>query len=69
MNLIVVNPVGILVSIVIFGILIFVWLRFRRLTKSYANYTEQRGEMTNEISELKDEIKILNEKLNKFQKS
>ena len=69
MNLIVVNPVGILVSLAIFGILIFVWLRFRRITKGYANYTEQRGAMTNEISELKDEIKTLNEKLNKFQKS
>lgn len=49
----------IIIGLVLFGALFFL----RQITERIANYTQLRGDTYNEIIELKEQIKVLNEKL------
>lgn len=44
-------------------ILLILWFVVRTITKKIANYTEERGDLNDTITELKNQIAVLNDKL------
>ena len=52
----------ILIYAILFIIIILAWLFLRKINKRVASYTDLKSNLNSEISELKVEIKLLNEK-------
>ena len=59
----------ILIYAILFTILILAWLFLRKINKRAASYTDLKSNLNSEISELKVEIKLLNEKIDKIHNS
>ena len=62
MKILVLNPEYLYYATIIL-IVLFIWMFIRTIIKRIANFTENSGKSTESLEEIKDQLKILNSKI------